>query len=203
MANPATTKGPVERAVRIVTRATISDEALLQERQDNLLAAIWQDSSVSATRRWTPGRFRLERTGRPRNHGGRAAAHQPGGTVVCGRFCRIVADRGRRGPRRRPLWEFEIDTARQQQPVFAPAIIGFGRKPPARPGVRRRLPAVASKTPAYPPPHIRSITMERQQGQHHWMPPPRRNLEITQNLAGGTDNTLASVLDCTVTPGRW
>lgn len=27
----------------------------------------------------------------------------------------------------------------------------------------------------------------------------RRNLEITQNLAGGTDNT-ASVLDCTVTP---
>jgi DNA mismatch repair protein MutS len=30
--------------------------------------------------------------------------------------------------------------------------------------------------------------------------PPRRNLEITQNLAGGTDNTLASVLDCTVTP---
>jgi DNA mismatch repair protein MutS len=30
--------------------------------------------------------------------------------------------------------------------------------------------------------------------------PRRRNLEITQNLAGGTDNTLASVLDCTVTP---
>ncbi len=28
----------------------------------------------------------------------------------------------------------------------------------------------------------------------------RRNLEITQNLAGGTDNTLASALDCTVTP---
>jgi DNA mismatch repair protein MutS len=28
----------------------------------------------------------------------------------------------------------------------------------------------------------------------------RRNLEITQNLAGGVENTLASVLDCTVTP---
>ena len=28
----------------------------------------------------------------------------------------------------------------------------------------------------------------------------RRNLEITQNLAGGAENTLASVLDCTVTP---
>ncbi|SQA99790.1 DNA mismatch repair protein mutS [Cedecea neteri] len=43
--DPATTKGPVERkVVRIVTPGTISDEALLQERQDNLLAAIWQDS---------------------------------------------------------------------------------------------------------------------------------------------------------------
>ncbi|MFN2882188.1 DNA mismatch repair protein MutS, partial [Escherichia coli] len=28
----------------------------------------------------------------------------------------------------------------------------------------------------------------------------RRNLEITQNLAGGMENTLASVLDSTVTP---
>jgi DNA mismatch repair protein MutS len=29
--------------VRIVTPGTIGDEALLQERQDNLLAALWQD----------------------------------------------------------------------------------------------------------------------------------------------------------------
>ncbi|XNM84040.1 hypothetical protein ACLK14_15285 [Escherichia coli] len=42
--DPATSKGPVERKVRTVTPGTISDEALLQERQDNLLAAIWQDS---------------------------------------------------------------------------------------------------------------------------------------------------------------
>ena len=40
--DPATSKGPVERkVVRIVTPGTITDEALLQERQDNLLAAIW------------------------------------------------------------------------------------------------------------------------------------------------------------------
>jgi DNA mismatch repair protein MutS len=44
---------PVERkVVRIVTPGTISDEALLQERQDNLLAAIWQDSKGLATPRW-------------------------------------------------------------------------------------------------------------------------------------------------------
>ena len=60
--DPATTKGPVERkVVRIVTPGTISDEALLQERQDNLLAAIWQDSKGFgyATLDISSGRFRL------------------------------------------------------------------------------------------------------------------------------------------------
>ncbi|ENO0538513.1 DNA mismatch repair protein MutS, partial [Shigella flexneri] len=49
-------------------------------------------------------------------------------------------------------------------------------------------------------PHIRSITMEREQDSIIMDAATRRNLEITQNLAGGAENTLASVLDCTVTP---
>ena len=42
--------------------------------------------------------------------------------------------------------------------------------------------------------------MERQQDSIIMDAATRRNLEITQNLAGGAENTLASVLDCTVTP---
>ena len=39
--DPATSKGPVERQVaRIITPGTVSDEALLDERRDNLLAAL-------------------------------------------------------------------------------------------------------------------------------------------------------------------
>ena len=39
--DPATSKGPVERAVvRVLTPGTLSDEALLDDRSDNLLAAI-------------------------------------------------------------------------------------------------------------------------------------------------------------------
>src|SRR5690606_39756303 len=38
---PATSRGPVERqVVRILTPGTVSDEALLDERRDNLLAAL-------------------------------------------------------------------------------------------------------------------------------------------------------------------
>lgn len=60
--DPATSKGPVERkVVRIVTPGTITDEALLQERQDNLLAAIWQDARGFgyATLDISSGRFRV------------------------------------------------------------------------------------------------------------------------------------------------
>ncbi|MEJ1359100.1 MAG: DNA mismatch repair protein MutS, partial [Candidatus Sedimenticola sp. (ex Thyasira tokunagai)] len=39
--DPALSKGPVERkVVRIVTPGTVTDEALLEERRDNLLAAV-------------------------------------------------------------------------------------------------------------------------------------------------------------------
>ncbi|HET8705283.1 MAG TPA: DNA mismatch repair protein MutS, partial [Pseudomonadales bacterium] len=39
--DPATSKGPVERKVaRIVTPGTLSDEALLEDRRDNLLLAL-------------------------------------------------------------------------------------------------------------------------------------------------------------------
>src|SRR6056300_25892 len=40
--DPATSKGPVERqVVRVITPGTLTDEALLDERRDNLLAAIY------------------------------------------------------------------------------------------------------------------------------------------------------------------
>ncbi len=43
--DPATSKGPVERkVVRVVTPGTVSDEALLTDRKDNLIVAVHQTS---------------------------------------------------------------------------------------------------------------------------------------------------------------
>src|SRR6185369_6681524 len=45
--DPATSKGPVERqVVRIITPGTVSDEALLDERRDNLIAALLGDERL-------------------------------------------------------------------------------------------------------------------------------------------------------------
>ena len=60
--DPATSKGPVERKiVRIVTPGTVSDEALLPERQDNLIVAVYQEKEKFglATLDMTSGRFQL------------------------------------------------------------------------------------------------------------------------------------------------
>ncbi|MTD37088.1 DNA mismatch repair protein MutS [Erwinia sp. CPCC 100877] len=204
--DPATTKGPVERkVVRIVTPGTISDEALLQERQDNLLAAIWQDATGFgyATLDISSGRFRLTE---PEDREAMAAELQrtnPAELLYGEDFCEMSLIEGRRGLRRRPLWEFEIATARQQLNLqFGTRdLTGFGVENAAR-GLCAAgcLLQYAKDTQRTSLPHIRSITMERQQDGIVMDAATRRNLEITQNLAGGTENTLASVLDLTVTP---
>ena len=64
--DPATSKGPVERkVVRLVTPGTLTDEALLQERQDNLLAAVYHGKAGFgyATLDLSSGRFVVSELG--------------------------------------------------------------------------------------------------------------------------------------------
>ncbi|QHM72209.1 DNA mismatch repair protein MutS [Mixta intestinalis] len=204
--DPAQSKGPVERkVVRIVTPGTISDEALLNERQDNLLAAIWQDSRGFgyATLDISSGRFRLTE---PADREAMAAELQrtnPAELLYPEDFAAMDLIENRRGMRRRPLWEYELDTARQQ------LNLQFGTRDLSGFGVENAHLALRAAgcllqyvkdTQRTSLPHIRSLTMERQQDSIIMDAATRRNLEITQNLAGGVDNTLAAVLDKTVTP---
>lgn len=203
--DPATSKGPVERkVVRIVTPGTISDEALLQERQDNLLAAIWQDKKGFgyATLDISSGRFLLTE---PSDHQTMQALLQrttPAELLYPETFEDGTLLEGRKGLRRRPLWEFDLDTARQQLNLqFATRdLTGFGVEQAQR-GLRAAgcLLQYVKDTQRTQLPHIRAITVEREQDNVIMDAATRRNLEITQNLSGGSENTLAHVLDGTVT----
>lgn len=204
--DPALSKGPVERkVVRIVTPGTLSDEALLQERQDNLLAAIWQGPHGFgfATLDISSGRFRLSE---PTDKDTMAAELQrtnPAELLYPEDFVAMDLLEHRRGIRRRPLWEFEPGTANQQLNLqFGTRdLTGFGVEN-AHMALRAAgcLLQYAKDTQRTALPHIRSLTMERQQDSIIMDAATRRNLEITQNLAGGVENTLASVLDHSVTP---
>ncbi|PSN08635.1 DNA mismatch repair protein MutS [Siccibacter turicensis] len=204
--DPATSKGPVERkVVRIVTPGTISDEALLQERQDNLLAAIWQDAKGFgyATLDISSGRFRVSEPQDKETMAAELQRTNPAELLYAEDFADMALIDGRRGLRRRPLWEFEIDTARQQlnMQFGTRDLIGFGvENAPRGLCAAGCLLQYVKDTQRTALPHIRSITMERQQDGIIMDAATRRNLEITQNLSGGIENTLASVLDRTVTP---
>ncbi|MFJ5453556.1 DNA mismatch repair protein MutS [Pectobacterium jejuense] len=203
--DPATSKGPVERkVVRIVTPGTISDEALLQEKQDNLLAAIWQDGRGFgyATLDISSGRFRVSEPDDRETMAAELQRTNPAELLYPESFESMNLIENRHGLRRRPLWEFEPDTARQQLNLqFGTRdLTGFGVEQ-AKLALRAAgcLLQYAKDTQRTSLPHIRGITMERQQDGIIMDAATRRNLELTQNLSGGVENTLAAVLDCTVT----
>lgn len=205
--DPATSKGPVERKViRIVTPGTVTDEALLEERQDNLLAAIWQDKNGAfgyATLDITSGRFRVTEMPDSESMIAELQRTHPAELLYPETFESMALIERQQGLRRRPIWEFEPETAKQQ------LNLQFGTRDLTGFGVENARLALCAAgcllqyvkdTQRTALPHIRSITMERPQDSIILDAATRRNLELTQNLAGGTDNTLASVLDLCVTP---
>ena len=205
--DPATSKGPLERkVVRIVTPGTISDEALLQERQDNLLAASRQDGKAFgyATLDISSGRFRLSEPADRETMAAELQRTNPAELLYAEDFAEMALIEGRRGLRRRPLWEFEIDTARQQLNLqFGTRdLIGFGvENAPRGLCAAGCLLQYVKDTQRTALPHIRQDTRSASRtASRSWDAATRRNLEITQNPAGGVENTLASVLDSTVTP---
>lgn len=203
--DPATSKGPVERkVVRIVTPGTVTDEALLSERVDNLIAAIYhQDGKFGyATLDVTSGRFQLTE---PQTEEAMAAELQrtsPKELLFPEDFAPVELMASRNGNRRRPIWEFELDTAKQQlnQQFGTRDLVGFGVEN-ATLGLCAAgcLIQYVKDTQRTALPHIRSLTYDQQDSSVILDAATRRNLEITQNLAGGSENTLAEVLDRSAT----
>ena len=166
--DPATSKGPVERkVVRIVTPGTISDEALLQERQDNLLAAIWQDSKGYgyATLDISSGRFRVSEPADRETMAAELQRTNPAELLYAEDFAETSLIEGRRGLRRRP---------RYRSPAAKPAVwhtgsdwLWRGKRPAWI--MRGRLPAAIRKRyPAYLAAAYSFHHHGTSAGQHHY-----------------------------------
>ncbi|MDY0007500.1 MAG: DNA mismatch repair protein MutS, partial [Spongiibacteraceae bacterium] len=111
--DPATSKGPVERqVVRIVTPGTLSDEALLDERRDNLLVAVCQHRERwgIASQDLSAGRFQvLEVQGEDALHSELQRLNPAELLYDDSQAAENL--RQRRGARAQPPWAFERDTA--------------------------------------------------------------------------------------------
>jgi DNA mismatch repair protein MutS len=199
------TKGPMEReVVRIVTPGTVTDEALLEERRDNVLASVysadgrfglaWLDLSA--------GRFtvmeldgadaleaEIERL-RP------AEMLTPDGWPPPGtRFAE-------RPGRARPPWHFDLDSATRAltEQFGTRDLAGFGcaGKPLAIAAAGALLNYVRETQKAALP-HLRALSTEEQDGALIMDPATRRNLELDESLAGKPELTLAGIFDRTAT----
>ncbi|WWO97258.1 MAG: DNA mismatch repair protein MutS [Candidatus Dasytiphilus stammeri] len=198
--------GPVERkVVRIVTPGTISDEALLQGSTDNILAAILHqvEGFGYATLDISSGDFRLVEPHDKDSMILELYRTNPAEILYPENFDAYEIIKKFRAIRRRPLWEFELDTARQELNLQfgTRELNGFGVNHAER-ALRCAgcLLQYVKNTQQTALPHIRSIKFDNQQDTIIMDVTTIRNLEITKNLSGGHDNTLLSIIDNTATP---
>ncbi len=204
--DPATSKGPVERQVmRVVTPGTVTDEALLEERQDNLLAALnfhtgqfglaWLDI--------TSGRLQVAEGNGIEALQSELSRLNPAELLVNEELPDAKWLQKYSTIRRRPPWEFDLTTATRllTQQFQTRDLSGFGCADlPIAIGAAGCLLQYAKDTQRSTLPHIRAIQVERREESVIIDAMTRSNLELTVNLKGGHENTLASVLDHTATP---
>ena len=203
--DPETSKGPVERAVmRVLTPGTLTDEALLDDRSDSLLAAIdHRDNQFGvATLDMSSGRFQLLQLSTIEELDNELQRLNPVEVLASEDLISIDVLDQRKGVRRRPPWEFEIDSAQRllNQQFGTRDLSGFGCDHlPVGISAAGCLLQYAKDTQRNALPHIRSISAENREDSVALDAASRRNLELDTNLTGGQENTLFNVLDNTAT----
>ncbi len=199
--DPATSKGPVERqVVRIITPGTVSDEALLDERRDNLLAAVLGDERLFglAVLDITSGRFSVMEIKGWENLLAELERLNPAELLIPDDWPQDLPAEKRRGARRRAPWDFERDSAFKSlcQQFGTQDLKGFGcENLTLAIGAAGCLLAYAKETQRTALPHLRGLRHERLDDTVILDGASRRNLELDINLAGGRENTLQSVVD--------
>ncbi len=202
--DPNTSKGPVERrVVRVVTPGTLSDEALLDERVDNLLLAVNRDRSRYglAYMDVSSGRFRVLEVEDEEALQSELERLDPAETLYSDTITLPVVSQ-RSGARSQPEWEFDSEAARRalNAQFESHDLRGFGCETlDLAIGAAGCLLAYVRETQRSTVPHIRSISHENRAESVMLDAATRRNLEIDRNLSGGEDHTLFAVLDVAVT----
>ncbi|MFQ5489013.1 MAG: DNA mismatch repair protein MutS, partial [Gammaproteobacteria bacterium] len=204
--DPAKSKGPVERkVVRLVTPGTVTDEALLEERRDNLLCAIHQQEKRYgiAALDLASGRFTVQEVDGDQALRDELERLRPAELLLSEDApCRGLLER-RRGLRLMPPWHFEGDSAtRLLNAQFGTRDLrGFGCEDlHAAVAAAGCLLQYARDTQRTLLPHIHGLQVERRDEALILDATTRANLELDTRLSGGREYTLAWVLDRTANP---
>ena len=204
--DPALAKGLVERkVVRVVTPGTVTDEALLDERRDNLLLAIaagkpgyglaWVDLAG--------GRFLLSEVSNAEQLASELARLAPAETLVAEDIAWPAFVAELPGLRKRAPWHFDAETATRQLCRFFGThdLSGFGcGGMPLAIAAAGCLLGYVEETQKSALPHLSGLAVENAGETIALDAATRRNLELDTHPGGRSEHTLLGVLDRTITP---
>ena len=198
---PGKAKGPVERrVVRIVTPGTVTDEGLLEERRETLLAAACSGSAGFALA-WlelASGRFAVTEFAERAQLDAELERLRPAELLIA----EGGGLEGLAGARRRAPWHFASDTATRllAKQFGVQDLAGFGcaAKPLAIAAAGALLQYV-QETQRAALPHLTGLVTEERDEAVLMDGATRRNLELDASLARRPEATLAGVLDRTAT----
>ena len=203
--DPATSKGPVERAVkRIITPGTLTDEALLQGQQENQLAAIcfeqnsWGLSCVSVS----TGHFQVSEFSTEEFLCDALERLNPNEILIPEslQIPPVILPYLKNRSRLRPDWDFDFGNGLKTLCKFFEVenLNGFG--------CEKLSSAIVSagaclnyiqNTQRTDLQHIRKLRHEKRSQVLEMDAATRKNLEITRNIQGGEDKTLFAAVNNT------
>jgi len=204
--DPALAKGLVERkVVRIVTPGTVTDEALLEDRRDTLLMAVARAAQGYGLA-WADlagGRFLVSEIDDEDTLAAEIARLEPAELLLPDEDGWPATLLARSGLRRRAPWHFDADAGRRRLLRF------FGTRDLSAFGVEDRPRAIAAagallgyleETQKQQLPHLGALALESADEGIAMNAATRRHLELDSRLDGDVRNTLAGVLDSSITP---
>jgi DNA mismatch repair protein MutS len=200
--DPAKSKGPVERqVVRVITPGTLTEDALLEQRRDSLLAALVSDGPG-----WGLAWLDLA--------GGRFTVTQDSGAANLDaelqrlRPAELLLPEGQAAPgnagftRSRPQWHFDLASCSRAltDQLGTLDLKGFGvDELPLAIRAAGALLQYLRDTQKTALPHIRALTVEERGEGLALDAATRRNLELDASMSGNDAATLFAVLDGTAT----
>ena len=205
--DPGKGKGPMDReVVRIITPGTVTDEALLEERRDTVIACVcgqggryglaWLDLSA--------GRFSVMELGSLEALEAEVERLRPAEILAPdGAQPALARSLAEDWPwRARAPWHFELDSATRAltEQFRTRDLAGYGcADKPLAIAAAGALLAYVRETQKSALPHLLSITTEERDAALIMDPATRRNLELDESIAGSDELTLAGVFDRTTT----
>ena len=203
--DPAKSKGPVERKVaRIVTPGTVTDEALLEDRKDNLLVALATYDKLYglACLDLGSGKFVLQQLESEIQLLSEIERLNPAELLYNEEQSLPGTLKERRGLCKRPPWHFELDSCHQLilKQFNCHDLKGYGCEDlPAAICAAGSLLQYVRDTQQSALPHIQGISVEYADECISLDAASRRNLELDSHPSGQIQYTLLGVLDKTVT----